>query len=133
VALERALERGFGLISGRFRHRAGRERRSPQFVCSQRHPDVHQEVGRGATELLLELARKRCSRHIAKPRKLGKRPGPRRIVEKRGNGRRQARMTSQRKETARRIVDLAGEPQHEREHRCRQRVKHGAAAEMIGR
>jgi hypothetical protein len=42
-------------------------------------------------------------------------------------------MTGQGKETAWRIFGLAGEPHHEREHRRRQRVQHGAAAEVIVR
>ena len=42
-------------------------------------------------------------------------------------------MTSQRKQTARRVLGLAGEPQHKREHRRRERVQHRAAAQMIVR
>ena len=40
-------------------------------------------------------------------------------------------MTGERKETAWRLFGLAGEPQHKREHRCRQPIQHRAAAEMI--
>ena len=40
-------------------------------------------------------------------------------------------MTGERKETAWRVFGLAGEPQHKREHRRRQRVQRRAAADMI--
>ena len=40
-------------------------------------------------------------------------------------------MTSQRKQTARRVLGLAGEPQHKREHRGRQCIQHRMAAQMI--
>jgi hypothetical protein len=40
-------------------------------------------------------------------------------------------MSGQSKETLRGVVRLAGEPQHKREHRGRQRVQHRASAQMI--
>jgi len=42
-------------------------------------------------------------------------------------------MTGEREQTARCIFGLAGEPQHKREHRCRQRVQHRTTAQVIVR
>src|SRR6267143_1554930 len=71
VALERTLERRFGLIPNRLRHSAGRQRRSLQFVRCKRHPDVGQEIARRSSEFFLELAGERGARHVAQARKVG--------------------------------------------------------------
>src|SRR6267142_7113978 len=123
VALERALERRFGLIADCLRHGAGRKRRFFQFVRGERHPNVGQEVTSRAPELLLELARKGRPRHVAQARKLGQRPCARGLVEQSGHRRCQTRMTGQGKKTAWRIFGLTGKPHHEREHRGRERVQ----------
>src|SRR5258705_14015547 len=63
VALERALERRFGLIPHCLGHGAGRKRRFLQFVGGERHPDVGQEIAGRSSQLLLELPRERGPRH----------------------------------------------------------------------
>src|SRR6267154_6221879 len=133
VALEGTLERRFGLIPDRLRHGTGRKRRFLQLVRGERHPDVDQEIAGRSSELLLELPRERGPRHVAQARKLGQRPCARGLVEQSGHRRCQAGMTGKRKETSWRVLPLAGEPHHEREHGRRQRVQHGAAAETIVR
>ena len=94
VALERALECGFRLIPDSLRDGAG-GRRFFQFIRRERHPDVGQEIAGRAPELLLELARKRCPRHVAQARKVGQRPCARRFVEQRSHRRPKARMAGQ--------------------------------------
>ena len=131
MALECPLECRLGLISDRLRHRSGRERRFPQFVRCERHADVGQEIACRSSELLLELTGECRTRHVGQPRKLRQRPCSRRLVEHRRHRRRQAWVTRQRKQPAWRVFGLAGEPQHKREHRRRQRVQHRAAAQLI--
>src|SRR5258708_29357000 len=62
VALERALERRFGLIPDRLRHAAGRKRRFLQFVPAQRHPATAQTLPVPPSSLLPHCPR--TSRHL---------------------------------------------------------------------
>jgi len=82
---------------------------SPQRILrlSRLHPSHSSsvlEIAGRAPELLLELAGERRARHVAELRQLRQRPGARRLVEQRGDRRRQAGMTRQREETTRRTV-----------------------------
>src|SRR3546814_4598553 len=83
MLLEGALEGGFGLVSGKFRHGPGRHVRTPKGVGRDRHPDVRQQIHGRAAEPLLDMADEGCSRYVAEPRQLRKRPGPRGLVEHR--------------------------------------------------